>query len=405
MSNPFETMGIKEVADVTFYDTVTGVPVLYLDTLKVSTMETTAQQVAATGGKGNSPLVIWDFGKEITVTLEDALFSMKSMAMMNGGKMGKQAQVDRATSFTPTTTGQIPDGKEIPSTAKYYDSHGTEVQLGAVQAGMTYIASWQDTVAGGADMITISAESFPGTYKVVGLTYARNTDGVDEFFQFVIPRAKMGSENTITMQAEGDPSTFTMTMRVMRPQDGNMVKLLKFPKTDSAAVVDVTGVTLDQTTLGLQVGGTAQLAATVMPADATTKDVIWSSSNESIATVTPTGLVNAIANGTANITVTTVDGGFSAVCAVSVGSAIIPVTGVTLDTDTVTLSVGADQTLLATIAPTDASNKSVTWASDDDLVATVNSQGTVTAVAAGTAEITVTTVDGGFTDTATVTVS
>ena len=405
MSNPFETMGIKEVADVTFYDTVTGVPVLYLDTLKVSTMETTAQQVAANGGKGNSPLVIWDFGKEITVTLEDALFSMKSMAMMNGGKMGKQQKVDRATSFTPTTTGQIPDGKEIPADAKYYDSHGKEVQLGNCQAGMTYIAAWQDDVAGGADMITISAESFPGTYKVVGLTYARNTDGVDEFFQFVIPRAKMGSENTITMQAEGDPSTFTMTMRVMRPQDGNMVKLLKFPKIQSAVVVDVTGITISQATAGLQVGGSVQLGATVLPANATTTDVIWSRSNSAVAPVTTNGLVNALASGSATITVTTVDGGYSATCAVSVGSAIIPVTGVSLDTDTLTLSVGQDQTLLATIAPTNASDKTVVWDSSDDLVATVNNQGTVMGVAAGTATISVTTNDGSFTDSAEVTVS
>ena len=75
--------GIKEVADVVFWDTETGNPVLYLDTLKVSTIEETADQTEARGGKGNPPLIIWDYGKEITLTLEDALFSMKSLSIMH----------------------------------------------------------------------------------------------------------------------------------------------------------------------------------------------------------------------------------------------------------------------------------------------------------------------------------
>ena len=93
--NIFQQYGIKEVADVCLYaidldenDDEIYVPVLYLDTLKVSTVEETAEQVSAQGGLGNPRLITWDYGKEITVNLEDALFSPASQGLLWGGKMG-----------------------------------------------------------------------------------------------------------------------------------------------------------------------------------------------------------------------------------------------------------------------------------------------------------------------------
>ena len=88
MASILDRYGIKEVADVTFYninkDGSQGAHVLYLDTLKVSTIEQTAESSEARGGKGNAALISWDYGKEITVTLEDALYSTKSLALMFG---------------------------------------------------------------------------------------------------------------------------------------------------------------------------------------------------------------------------------------------------------------------------------------------------------------------------------
>ena len=88
MSNILDRYGIKEVADVTFYklnnDGSRGAPVLFLDTLKISNIEQTAENSSAKGGKGNADLVMWDHSKEINVTLEDALFSMKSLGVMCG---------------------------------------------------------------------------------------------------------------------------------------------------------------------------------------------------------------------------------------------------------------------------------------------------------------------------------
>lgn len=77
--------------------------------------------------------------------------------------------------------------------------------------------------------ITISGDSFPGTYYVTGDTYSRSDiDGSDQFFQFIIPKAKMTAENTITLEAEGDPSTFSMNLTVLRPESGEMMKLVQY---------------------------------------------------------------------------------------------------------------------------------------------------------------------------------
>ena len=142
----------------------------------------------------------------------------------------------------------------------------------------------------------------------------------------------------------------------------------------------------------------------VEPANATNKAVTWSSDNISVATVDANGLVTAVAEGSATITVTTEDGNKTATCEVTVTTATVPVTGVTLDPTSLTLNVNQTATLTATITPNDATNQNVTWTSDNPSVATV-SGGVVTAVAPGEATITATTQDGSFDATCTVTVN
>ena len=164
----------------------------------------------------------------------------------------------------------------------------------------------------------------------------------------------------------------------------------------------VTGVVLDQTKAELEVSETLTLVATVLPENATDKSVVWTSDKDSIATVTD-GVVTAVAPGIATITVTTVDGNHSATCVITVLEPIIKVTGVTLDINELTLDVPQTATLKSTVAPEDATDKSVTWTSDNETVATV-AEGVVTAVAEGTATITVTTTDGEFKATCVVTV-
>ena len=172
-----------------------------------------------------------------------------------------------------------------------------------------------------------------------------------------------------------------------------------------AGPVAVTGVTLDKTSLSIEAGQTAQLTATVQPTNADNQAVTWSSSDNNVVSVDATGKITANAKGSATITVTTADGGKTATCTVTVTEPAAPVavTGVTLNKNNTTIYTGRTEALTATIQPADATNKAVTWTSDNTGVATVNN-GVVTGVSVGSATITAKTADGGFTATCTVTV-
>ena len=170
---------------------------------------------------------------------------------------------------------------------------------------------------------------------------------------------------------------------------------------DQQGTIHVTSVSLDKTSLELTEGGTGTLIATVEPNNATNRNVTWESSNTSVATVDANGLVTAVSAGTATITATA--DGKSATCTVTVTAATVPVTGVTMNKTSTSLYVGDTETLTATVAPDNATNRAVTWASSNPSVAKVEN-GVVTALACGTAVITATTQDGNHTATCAVTV-
>lgn len=173
--------------------------------------------------------------------------------------------------------------------------------------------------------------------------------------------------------------------------------------TISAAPVAVTGVSLSKSETALTVGASETLTATVSPENANNKNVSWKSDDTAVATVDQNGKVTAVGEGEAIITATTEDGKYTATCTVKVSPAPVAANGVTLTPDKTTLNVGEKQTLTATVLPAYATNKNVTWVSSDTSVATVEN-GVVTAVGKGTATITVTTEDGGYTATCEVTV-
>ena len=165
--------------------------------------------------------------------------------------------------------------------------------------------------------------------------------------------------------------------------------------------VAVTEVRLDKTATTLFEGDTEELMATVMPENATDKGIEWKSDNESVATVSQTGLVTALKDGSATITVITNDGGFSASCEVTVKKKVIAVTGVKLSAASMTLREGDKGTLTATVEPANATNKNVEWwTSDLDVVSVTStsggSNGYVEARGAGKATVTVKTEDGEF---------
>ena len=165
-------------------------------------------------------------------------------------------------------------------------------------------------------------------------------------------------------------------------------------------VIEVEGITLSQTSLLLGEGATATLTATVTPENATDKTVTWSSSDESVATVSGDGLVTGVKEGKAVVTATA--GEKNAQCEVTVQKGVVEVTEITLSQTNLTLTEGETAALTATVLPTDATDKTVTWISSNPSVATVSDAGLVTAVLEGTTTITASA--GGKTAQCTVTV-
>ncbi len=154
------------------------------------------------------------------------------------------------------------------------------------------------------------------------------------------------------------------------------------------------GITLTKEKTALLIGGEETLSAVVTPDNADNKNVIWSTSDSTIAQVDKDGKVTGKAEGEAVITAETEDRGLKAACTVTVAKEKIDVTGVILDKETLTLYIGETAALNAQILPENATDQNVTWESSDAQTAAVSEAGLVSAVQEGTADITVTTKDG-----------
>ena len=164
-------------------------------------------------------------------------------------------------------------------------------------------------------------------------------------------------------------------------------------KSFTTTVVPVTSVELGTSEYTFHtIGTTLLLLETVLPEDATDKAVLWTSDDESVATVNSNGLVTAVGNGNATITVKTVDQEKTATCQITVAQYV---TSVTLDKTSLTLQIGDKETLLVTsVSPDNAADKTVVWTSSDENVAMVNSSGLVAALSKGECEIRATANDG-----------
>lgn len=152
--------------------------------------------------------------------------------------------------------------------------------------------------------------------------------------------------------------------------------------------VAVTGISLNNNTLKMNKGETSVLTATITPSDAGNKTITWTSSNNAVATVS-NGEITAKSAGTTTITAKT-NNGKTATCVVTV---VVPESEVTLNKTAVIMTEGKSVTITATVLPSDATDKTVTWKSSDQNIATV-SDGKITAKHEGTAVITVTSSSG-----------
>lgn len=200
--------------------------------------------------------------------------------------------------------------------------------------------------------------------------------------------ATVNSDGVITAKAvgtskitcKGDGKTATCTITVTKK-------------------VPCKGVELNRYEISLAAGKTYTLKPTFSPSNTSNKNVTWSSSNKSVATVSSKGVVTAVKTGYAEVTCKTADGGYKAVCIVRVN---VPVTGIRIINESQTCTIGETKTIICNIYPTNASNRTLVWKSSKTDVATVNSKGVVTGKKTGTTTITASTPDGKYTASCTV---
>lgn len=154
-----------------------------------------------------------------------------------------------------------------------------------------------------------------------------------------------------------------------------------------AEIIEPTGIEIDVMDLAMQLGERVHLTATIVPDHATDKTIYWYSNNSGVATVDNDGNVNAVGEGIAHITASTPNG-CSVSCTVTVTTPFVPLAGITLLQNKLTLDVEESSNLIVNFFPANASNQSIVWTSSDSGVATVDDWGHVTAIGGGTAMIT-----------------
>ncbi len=220
--------------------------------------------------------------------------------------------------------------------------------------------------------------------------------------------------DTLEINEFNSLSAGTHTLTLLRRENGAKIDKVFFstPKaviiTDSVAViVPVDKLVLSAASISLAKGQSGTLTTQIFPADATIKAITYSSGSPSVATVSQSGLVTAIAVGSATITVTSAaDGSKTDVCTVTVTPAVVAVDSIKIAPKSLALAIGQTSTLGTTVYPDGATNSAVTYSSGSPSVATVSQSGLVTAIAVGSATITVTSAaDGSKTDVCTVTVT
>lgn len=218
------------------------------------------------------------------------------------------------------------------------------------------------------DIVNLTAEVLPLTTTDKTIIWTTSDSSV----------ATVDEEGAVRATGIGET---TITARCGSLTAGCFIKVVETP---------VSSITIDKTSVEMHVAETLQLAASVLPENATNKDVVWTSFNESVASVNDKGLVTAIKEGSAIIQVKC--GSVSAICQVNVIDTDSE--SITIDVSQATLLVGESIQLSATVLPETTTNKSVTWSTSDFNIAVVNETGFVTAIAVGEATIIATTANG-----------
>lgn len=265
-------------------------------------------------------------------------------------------------------------------TTQYIKRLYITVDWSAIYATAVSIGSNRSIYIG--NTVTLSPTYTPSEISYPGVTYTSSNTSV----------ATVSSSGVVTGVAKGT-ATITATTTDGSNKSASITITVKKA---------VTGVSLNKSSTTLDENATETLTATVSPSDASVKTVTWSSSNTSVATVSSSGVVTAKSKGTCTITATsTDDSSKKATCSVTV---LRRVTGMYVSSNNVNVEVGKTTSITVHTVPSDASNTSFAISSADSTIATMNSSGVISGLKKGQTTITVTSDDGGFSQSVTVNV-
>ena len=339
-------------------------------------------KVTAVGG-GHATITAKAGDKEATcavtvvIPVSGITLSQHTLALEKGASATLTATVTPANATDKTVTWSTSD-----AAVATVDANGKVTAVGGGNATITAKAGDKEATCA----VTVNV---PVSSLVLNKTTLTLAQGQSEALVATVGPAD-ATETVTWSSSDAKVATVDASGKVTAVGTGNATITAKAGDKEATCAVTVTvpvsSLSLNKNTLSLTEGDSETLIATVNPSDATDKTVTWSTSNAAVATVDADGKVTALTEGTAVITAKA--GGKEATCAVTVSNKVVPVTDITLSTSTLSLMKGESATLTATVTPADATDKTVSWTSSDEAVATVDANGKVTAVGGGSAVIT-----------------
>ena len=301
-------------------------------------------------------------------------------------KVGDKISIDATITPTNATRQKLTWTSSNESIATV--SYGT---VTALKPGTVTITARSENGISASCTITISEKPVTVTKITLSKTFTTLYVGQTEKITVNLSPSNV-SDKTVTWYSENQQIVTVTSDGVLKGVSVGTTEVSAKSSNGKVATIKVrvesgvTSISLNKTSISLNIGKTEKLVATVLPSNAQDKSVTWSSSDNSIATVS-NGTVTAIKPGTVTITAKTSNGKV-ATCKVVVNNPYIAVTDIKLNITNSTIKVGETISLVATITPANATNKSVTWSSSDNSIATVSNNGVVTGIKAGTATIT-----------------
>jgi len=360
-----------------------------------------------TWSSSNTAIAKVDNGKVIAIKEGAATITAKAGDKSATCSVTVQKKVIAVTSITLNkTTLSLTKGQSetLVATVKPDNASDKNVTWTTTNSAVASVENGKITaVGGGSAIITAKAGdkeascSVTVTVPVTSITLSKSTLSMvegDEITLSATVKPDDATDKTITWNSDKtDVATVDNNGQIKALKEGNATITAKAGDkkatcqiTVSKKTIPVESISLDRNTVTLLEGESTKLIATVSPSNATDKAVSWTSSSTAIATVAQDGTVSAKQEGEATITATA--GNKTAKCVVTVSKKVVPVSSITLNKTSLSLNKGQTETLIATVSPADATDKTVSWSSSDATIASVDQSGKVSAVKGGSVIIT-----------------